>query len=373
MRLSLVSLRLAGLMTWLVAGVPRLFGSHDAAFGVWVAAWLAFGVTFWFSTDERAHGWSRSMRVGTTVAQSVLAIIALALHPSGFMPVLLVVVAGAVAGAVALPVALAWLGLHTLIIGAIFAWAKVPPDEFLAVTASYFAFQVFALLAVHLAQSESSARQELAVANAELRATADLLDASSRANERLRIARDLHDLLGHHLTALSVNLEVAAHLTDGKARGHVEHAQSLAKLLLSDVRAVVSDLRDDQAIDVASMLARLIAPVPSPRVELSLEPDLHVADPAIAQALVHAAQEILTNAMRHSRAATLRLDVRRAGGAFELRADDDGIGTSPLRLGNGLTGIRERADAAGGSAEFRSARGAGFHVVLTLPAARESL
>jgi replicative DNA helicase len=62
----------------------------------------------------------------------------------------------------------------------------------------------------------------------------------------------LHDLLGHHLTALSLNLEVAGHLAQGKAQEHVNQAHTLAKLLLSDVREAVSRLRDDDAIDMAA-------------------------------------------------------------------------------------------------------------------------
>lgn len=371
-RPPLFLLRLTGLLTWVAVGAPQLLGRRsEASFPAWAVAWLAFGVIYWISSSERSHRWPQGAQIAVTAAKSITAIVALWLNPTAFMPVLLVVVAGAVAGVVKLPVAIPWICVQTLAIVAIFAERGWPVREYLAVASSYFTFQFFALLAVHLARSESEARQEVAIANAELRATADLLDAGSRANERLRISRDLHDLLGHHLTALSVNLEVAAHLTDGKARGHVEQAQSLAKLLLSDVRAVVSDLRDEQEIDVASMLARIIEPVPRPKVELAVQADLQIKDPVIAQTILRAAQEIITNAMRHSYAATLKLDVRRANGAIELRADDDGFGTTPIRLGNGLTGIRERAEAVGGTAEFRSARNAGFHVELLLPLAEE--
>src|SRR6185436_18235770 len=268
---GVIILRLAGLLTWLAVGVPNLFTKFELP---WLVAWTAFGATYWFTSDERVHQWPRGVRIACVAAQSILGLTTFWLHPTAFMPVLLVVVAGTVAGNVALPIALTWLVAQTSVIALIFTTTHIPPSDFVPVTAAYFAFQVFALLATHLAESESRARQELALANAELRTAADLLDASSRANERLRIARDLHDLLGHHLTALSVNLEVASHLTDGKAREHVEHAQSLAKLLLSDVRAVVTDLRDDQTIDVASMLARTLEPVPSPKIELTVQPEL---------------------------------------------------------------------------------------------------
>ncbi|HEX8618871.1 MAG TPA: sensor histidine kinase, partial [Thermoanaerobaculia bacterium] len=199
-------------------------------------------------------------------------------------------------------------------------------------------------------------------------AAAALLDASSRTSERLRIARDLHDLLGHHLTALSVNLEVAAHLSDGKARAHVEQAQSLAKLLLSDVRAVVSDLRDDQTIDVAAMLARVVDPIRAPRVALHVSDDVRVTHAAVAQTLLRAVQEIVTNAMRHSGAATLTIDVTSDGETIALHARDDGRGTNTIATGNGLRGMEERSRELGGSLDVRSQPGSGFEVRLELPA-----
>ena len=76
--------------------------------------------------------------------------------------------------------------------------------------------------------------------NAELRATQQLVVDSSKIAERMRIARELHDLLGHHLTGLSLNLEVASHLTQGQTQEHIQTAQSVTKLLLEDVREVVN-------------------------------------------------------------------------------------------------------------------------------------
>ena len=87
---------------------------------------------------------------------------------------------------------------------------------------------------MHVAHSEMEARKSLAEANAELRMTTELLEISSRTSERLRIARDLHDLLGHHLTALSLNLEVAGHLASGDAKEPIEKSKSIAKHLLGN-------------------------------------------------------------------------------------------------------------------------------------------
>ena len=83
----------------------------------------------------------------------------------------------------------------------------------------------------------------------------ELLEISSRTTERLRIARDLHDLLGHHLTALSLNLEVASHLATGEANEQIEKSKAITKLLLGDVRDVVSRLRNDEPVDLGAAIA----------------------------------------------------------------------------------------------------------------------
>src|SRR3546814_8458441 len=100
----------------------------------------------------------------------------------------------------------------------------------------YVGFAGFVFVTSMVARQQAQARDEQRRLNAELRATRALLAESARVNERTRISRELHDLLGHHLTALSLNLEVASHITEGKAHEHVGQAHTLARLLLSDVR-----------------------------------------------------------------------------------------------------------------------------------------
>src|SRR5258707_14419436 len=129
---------------------------------------------------------------------------------------------------------------------------------------TYVGFQVLALCSCFLAASEASARSGLARANSELRATGELLANTSRLAERERISRELHDTLGHHLTALSLNLEAASHLAQENTLVQIQRAQSVTKLLLSDVRGVVSTLRSDDPIGLAQALRALVAGGPGP-------------------------------------------------------------------------------------------------------------
>ena len=92
------------------------------------------------------------------------------------------------------------------------------PLELMFNAGIYLGFQLFALFTSYTALKEAEGRAQLAQLNTELHTAQALLAESSRLSERLRIARELHDLIGHHLTALSLNLEVASHLTDGKAK-----------------------------------------------------------------------------------------------------------------------------------------------------------
>jgi signal transduction histidine kinase len=218
----------------------------------------------------------------------------------------------------------------------------------------------------HARKSEEEAKDELACANAELHATQALLIDGSRGAERLRIARELHDLLGHHLTALSLNLEVASHLTNGEARTHVEKSQQLTRLLLGDVRAVVSELRQDGCFDLARALRTLTHEMPVPRVHLDLPDELCIDDPVRAHILLRGAQEIITNCARHSGAENLWLGLLRNGDGIALTARDDGRGSPSVKPGNGLNGIRERVEAAGGALKIDGASG-GFKLEVWLP------
>ncbi len=183
----------------------------------------------------------------------------------------------------------------------------------------------------------------------------------------MRIARELHDLVGHHLTALTLNLEVATHLIEGKALEHVQQAHSLAKLLLADVREVVSDMRKDDKVDLAQALRTLVEGVPEPRIHLDLPSDLVMTDPQRAQVLLRCAQEIITNSVRHARANNLWIRLTTARGGLAMSARDDGRGVSEVQAGHGLRGMSERLLALGGKLEIESGRGAGFTLHAWLP------
>lgn len=363
------NLRWIGVITWLVVGLPSatwLIENHQIATPSGIA-WTAFILLFVvFLRGEALPLCPTGAKVWLIAAQTVCVLGGIYARPdvgAKFQPILFVIIAGQL-GRFPARVAFTWIAVQTALYGAII-WRD--HDSVVAVVAAYAVFQLFAVISVQIAHRELAARQQLAAANAELKVATGLLDLSSRTSERLRIARDLHDLLGHHLTALSLNLEVASHLANGEAREAIDKSRSIAKNLLGDVRDVVSRLRDDEPADLGSALQSLKEVITVPALHLDVSPAIVVRDSATAQVALRAVQEIVTNAVKHSNARNLWLTVAQNDGTLSINARDDGDGSDHVVLGNGLRGMRERVEEAKGSIEISSMRGKGFSVEVRLP------
>lgn len=233
--------------------------------------------------------------------------------------------------------------------------------------ALYIGFQAFAALTTHYARSAELARDRLALVNADLLATRALLADTARDNERLRVARELHDVAGHKLTAMTLNLRALAADPAFAGRHEITLAQQLSSELLSDIRGIVQAMRDDRGLDLATALRALAAPLPRPSLRLRIADHVHVTDPAIAEAVLRLVQEALTNSARHADADVVKVDITSAGERLFVRVEDDGLLRGAIREGNGLSGMRERVVAAGGAlALSRSERGA-LRIEASLP------
>lgn len=234
----------------------------------------------------------------------------------------------------------------------------------------YFTFEVFALLMSRYAVMERRGREALVQANAELEATRTLLSETARQGERLRIARDLHDLIGHHLTALNLDLELASHLTEGRAREAVDQSRSLAKLLLADVREVVRDMREDAGIDLRQALERLLQSTSQLRTEMAIEPTLRFDHPATAETLLRVVQEALTNTLKHASARYFRLQLQPEGRRWlVLMLEDDGRGLQSTPPGYGIRGMQERVASLGGTLTMEDGPAGGCRLLARLPMA----
>jgi len=374
-------LRYAGLFTWVVLGIPLLVftwylgpDEADLAAGqaprvaVAVAAYLAFGLIYWKVTHSLGF---RQQRVGDLLLLAALtfsAILVSAETGTGMGAVLMMIIAGVIPWLVNIKVGVVWLMLqHAALIPVFSRMEGYTPGLAVMQALTYVGYSSFAMVIGLIAMQQAQAREEQRRLNAELRATRALLAESSRISERVRISRELHDLLGHHLTALSLNLEVAGHLTEGRAQEHVRQSHTLAKLLLTDVREAVSEMRQDGAVDLSGAIRTLAEGVPALDIRLDLPEPLLVEDPECAHVMLRCAQEIITNAVRHAGASTLWLSLSRDARGLRIQARDDGAGADELAPGNGLRGMRERLAACGGQVDIITGRGKGFALDIRLP------
>ena len=216
-------------------------------------------------------------------------------------------------------------------------------------------------------RQERSTRLALAAAHGELLATQSLLGDTVRASERTRIARDLHDAIGHHLTALNLHLDIATRQSAGAATPALQTSRELARDLLAEVRVIVSAERDERQIDVRAALEALCSGIPAPAIRLAIDGELQITSPSAAHTLYCCVQEAITNAVRHAGASRITIDICRRDGVIVASVADDGRGQRGSSEGNGLAGMRERLAQHGGSMTTGGA-GRGFRIDLRLPA-----
>jgi signal transduction histidine kinase len=183
----------------------------------------------------------------------------------------------------------------------------------------------------------------------------------------MRISRELHDSWGHDLTALSLQLEYASHISPQVVAANVIEARDLAKSLLAKVRDVVGTLRRYEGHDIKPVLVALASGTQQLNVHLDIPETLAPQSAETAQTVMRSAQEIITNTLRHARARNLWLALREEQNGLRLDSRDDGEGVDRFSLGHGLSGLRERFEQQGGEIAFESARGEGFRVVGWLP------
>ena len=229
-------------------------------------------------------------------------------------------------------------------------------------------FQALAGLCVLYAVTAERSRDQLALVNADLLATRALLADSARDAERVRVARELHDVAGHKLTAMKLNLRALA--ADPALAQHEEIAvaQQLSAELLDDLRNVVQALRDAHGLDMHTALRALAAPMPRPLLQLEIDEQVHIADPVIAETLLRVVQEAMTNAARHADASLLSVSLQLRDGRIVLGIEDDGRLRGPLREGNGLAGMRERVAAVDGHLRVETTAHGSLRLQADLPA-----
>ena len=211
-----------------------------------------------------------------------------------------------------------------------------------------------------------------------LRAAASEQETGRRvAEERLRIAREVHDVVGHGLATIALRAGVADHVMTkdpAEAQEALRAIRGIARDSLTELSALLGELRADAEhapVPDLDQLPRLVTGLREAGMDVELAVD-GVEDPlpeVVGAAGYRIVQEALTNVARHAGAnARARVKLTKDTRQVVVEVVDDGRGASVVRDGGGMTGMRERASALGGTFEAGDARGGGFRVRATLPA-----
>jgi signal transduction histidine kinase len=363
LRTLLHPLNLAGLFTWLAVALSMRWMHDDVRALGWLLL-LAYLLAFFAQDVVR----NRHPRMSTALLwlEAAVALVLIGLDTNvGTAQVLLVVWTAQIAGI--------WMprqALTAVLLVDAAAYAILLNFDHrapLLVVAMYGGFQAFAAMCAFYATAAERARDQLVLVNADLLATRALLADSARDAERLRVARELHDVAGHKLTALTLNLRALASDPDFAGRRELVVAQQMSAELLGDIRNVVQALRDSSGLDLGTALRALAAPMPRPALDLAIDDDVHISDPTVAEAVLRLVQEALTNSARHAEADTVRVRLHRDGARLAINVEDDGQVRGDIHEGNGLSGMRERLAAAGGTLALSTTPHGSLRIDASLP------
>lgn len=354
------AMQMVGYALYAIAGLEPVIDSRHAASRGWLVAYVVLGLAFHFGASVPNDGRHRRRRAIALAVMTAAMLAMAALRPCTYGALTLVVVASQAALILSPRAVAVWVIAQTAVVSAClvptFGWLLG-----LAEIVALLGFQGFAVAALVSARREAEARAALAAAQS-------LLEEATRAQERTRIARDLHDVLGHDLTALALQLEIASHLDDDRARVQTAKARELTSRLLSDVRAVVAAMRTDRPPILVEAIRAMVVDVPGLAIHLDAPESLVVEEPGRTDCIVRCVQEIVTNARRHAVGAeNLWIRLRRDGSAIVVEAHDDGKGAAEVRDGQGLRGMRSRFEEMGGELEVRAEPERSFTLSARLP------
>lgn len=285
----------------------------------------------------------------------------------------------------------AWVATAAVVAVPLVARSTAPdhPWSWTAFTA-VGAWVLLVLAAAELARTRVARTADLRRARAEAR-------RREQNEERLRIAREIHDVVAHHMSLVNVQASTALHLLDKRAAGAqarngapeptgldgtrtaLEAIKGASKEALSELRSLVDVLRDTaepaprSPVDRLASLPTLVARARSAGIATTLEVtgEQRSLPTQVDHAAFRIVQEAVTNVVRHAAAQRAAITLRYEADRLVVVVQDDGRGPAGLRAGNGIRGMTERAAACGGTLELTPAAGGGTRIDAVLPTAGE--
>jgi signal transduction histidine kinase len=366
-----VALRATGFFIWAFLSLP-VFDSSTRKGEVlsgpqwlaWLALFFLFAPAFWISSSPRPR--EEWVRMCALAVQTGCVLGMTAIYQGYLIGCLLVIISWQVALIRPVSTAILWAAAAS----GLWIFYQEPHYHLgwrWSATGAFLGFQVFAIVTAAIARSEAAGREEQARVNAELVSTRELLRESSKAGERIHIAREFHDVVGHNLTALCLHLEAAAHQPPDQAQAIHQKALSSARHLLEEVRDVVSGFQASDCVDLHKAFEKLQQNVPRIALHIQLPDDLAIADSARAHATLRCVQEMTTNTLKHSDAKNLWVRIYVQNGAIEIEALDDGSKSQQTKPGIGIAGMRDRLEQLGGGLTIDACQQSGFRLKAWFP------
>ena len=358
---------------------PRAFTPFRLALLITAGCAYVIAGTYWFSRCRRNQ--TSVAKILYFAVQLGLSGTIIYLFPSGAIFLITLPLAGQ--SVVLLNgrwIAVVCLGIFLMMVAPIWWRGGILPA--LIVGTILLAGIVFVVVFTRIAVNERKARSEverlaaeLSEANVKLREYAAQVEELATVRERNRLAREIHDSLGHYLTVVNVQIEAARAVIDDRSRALdvLRKAQSLTKDGLAEVRRSVAALRSTTANNrpLPETLQALVEDCRTAGIKSDLVINGQPRDLPfqVELTLYRAAQEGLTNVRKHAQAsnATVKLDYGEVD-SVRLIIEDNGIGADTSDGGFGLLGVRERAQLLGGRARVRASAGHGFALEVELPA-----
>lgn len=213
---------------------------------------------------------------------------------------------------------------------------------------------------------------ELLDTNRKLKRYSQRVEELTKVEERNRIARDIHDTLGHNMTALIMQIEMAEHMIDdnmSKGKKILKEAKATAREGLLRIREVVETLNEEKiqsrGIESIKSMVNDFADKTKVNIELYIEGNVIQSSPILDANLYRIIQEALTNSVRHGKSSKIHIELNYDGKGVAFIIKDNGIGTKDIKSGYGIRGMKERAETLSGNISFEGADG--FKVVGYLP------
>ncbi|KAF7764180.1 two-component system, NarL family, sensor histidine kinase UhpB [Pseudoalteromonas citrea] len=230
-------------------------------------------------------------------------------------------------------------------------------------TTTFIAFHCFALMLTQKMLSEKNAKEALTLSNTQLEAAHSLLANAAAHDERLKLARELHDNVGHTLTSLIINLDIARRTQSAQ---QITLCYEQAKAALDTTRNVVSQKRTEDHLDLPSTLIELAEKTPRIAVITKIPKQFTCTNLKVAHCVLRCCQEAITNTLKYAQATQFTIEITSQAEQLILHLYDNGAKNNQFTLGNGLTGMHERVQALGGKCSINN-KETGFHIKIRVP------